>query len=244
MINYQKIFQLTALLIISMLFFFSCSSPQWPAAAVNHQPEQSKTNGNGTTPYLLNPGDEIEIKFFYYPELNDLVTIRPDGKLNLQLLPELSVTGLSVKELKQKLIKEYTTHLKQPEITIIMRSFSNQRIFIGGEVNAPQVLPLIDQMDVLQAVIQAGGFNEDARKDSVIVISRDENKNPYGRILNVQALLNGKEQVKNIYLKPYDIVVVPKTQIAQLNMFVKQYIRDMLPVETTFQGGYQFTELR
>ena len=104
-----------------------------------------------------------------------------------------------------------------------MRSFSNQRIFIGGEVNAPQVLPLIDQMDVLQAVIQAGGFNEDARKDSVIVISRDENKNPYGRILNVQALLNGKEQVKNIYLKPYDIVVVPKTQIA-LTQYVCQTI--------------------
>ena len=49
--------------------------------------------------YILQPGDTIDIKFFYYPELNDLVTIRPDGKISLQLIDEVAVEGLSPSEL-------------------------------------------------------------------------------------------------------------------------------------------------
>src|SRR3546814_16670609 len=34
--------------------------------------------------YLLSPGDQIDVRFFYNPDLNVPVTVRPDGRLPLR----------------------------------------------------------------------------------------------------------------------------------------------------------------
>ena len=55
----------------------------------------------GQEAYVLQPGDNLDVKFYYNPELNENVTIRPDGKISLQLIDELAAAGLTPTQLDE-----------------------------------------------------------------------------------------------------------------------------------------------
>ncbi len=81
----------------------------------------------GTAPgtdYHIQVGDQIDIKFFYNPELNEQVTVRPDGRIGLQLVGELVTAGMTAGELKAVLVNKYAEQLRDPEVAVIVRSFS------------------------------------------------------------------------------------------------------------------------
>jgi uncharacterized protein (UPF0216 family) len=86
----------------------------------------------GTTPpqdYQIQVGDQLDIKFFFNPELNEKVLVRPDGRIALQLIGELPVVGKTVEQIRTILIKNYSGQLKNPEVAVLLRS-SN----VPGEV--------------------------------------------------------------------------------------------------------------
>jgi len=62
-------------------------------------------------PYVLGLGDTITIKFLYHSELDDEVTVRPDGKISLSLLGDVLVAGLSPIELDELLTSRYVEHM-------------------------------------------------------------------------------------------------------------------------------------
>jgi len=79
----------------------------------------------GTTPpqdYRVQVGDELDIKFFFNPELNESIPVRPDGRIALQLVGEISVVGHTVEEIREILIKNYSGQLKNPEIAVLLRT--------------------------------------------------------------------------------------------------------------------------
>jgi hypothetical protein len=81
----------------------------------------------GTAPgtdYRIQVGDQIDIKFFYNPELNEQITVRPDGRIGLQLVGELVTAGMTAGELKAVLVSKYAEQLRDPEVAVIVRSFS------------------------------------------------------------------------------------------------------------------------
>jgi hypothetical protein len=86
----------------------------------------------GTTPpqdYQIQVGDQLDIKFFFNPELNENVLVRPDGRIALQLIGELPVVGNTVEQIRMILMKNYSGQLKNPEVAVLLRS-SN----VPGEV--------------------------------------------------------------------------------------------------------------
>jgi capsule polysaccharide export protein KpsE/RkpR len=86
----------------------------------------------GTTPpqdYQIQVGDQLDIKFFFNPELNETVLVRPDGRIALQLIGELPVVGNTVEQIRTILMKNYSGQLKNPEVAVLLRS-SN----VPGEV--------------------------------------------------------------------------------------------------------------
>src|SRR4030042_6230584 len=106
---------------------------------------------------ILAPGDTLDFKFFNNPELNENQTIRPDGKISLQLIGEIMATAKSPEELRELLVKLYTPQLRRPEVTVIVRTLANRRVYVGGHVTHPGLLELKPQMTALEAIIPAGG---------------------------------------------------------------------------------------
>ena len=177
--------------------------------------------------YTIAAGDRLDIKFFYNPELNESVTVRPDGVISLQLIDEIQAAGLKPAELDQKLTDLYSRELRKPVLTVIVRSFTRQRIYVGGEVNTPGLIVLPAGMTTLQAIFQSGGFKETADPEETLVIRKGENSKPVPIRIDLAAVMDA-DGGSDFKLQPDDIVYVPKSSIANTNKFIDEYIGGLL----------------
>jgi protein involved in polysaccharide export with SLBB domain len=215
------------LLLCSLLVFNclgGCSNTKTSAIP----PSLSTTASDAAQKYILQPGDNVDIKFYYNPELNENVTIRPDGRISLQLIDEITAAGLTPAQLDDALTKAYAKQLKRPVVTVILRTFEGQKIYVGGEVKNPQVLNIPGKITALQAIINAGSFNKDAKLSSVIIMSRGPDNRPIVRKVDLKKALNGEATEDDYLLKPFDIVYVPKTELAQADEFMA-HIYNFIP---------------
>lgn len=186
-----------------------------------------------TTDYRIAPGDLLVIKFFYNPELNEELPVRPDGKLSLPLIGELQAAGLTSKTLESELSNHYQRQLRQPEITVIVKTFAKQQVFVDGEVEHPGQIDLLPGLNTWQAIIKAGGFKDTATRESVIVISHGDRDQPIPYRINLTSDALDRSSAF-FQLKPYDVVFVPKTWIAEADKFTKQYVEELI----LFKGWY------
>lgn len=160
--------------------------------------------------YVIQVGDNLDIRFFYNPELNIELPVRPDGRLSLPLIPEIVAVGLSPLELEKELEKAYANELKQSKITVIVRSFSTQKVYVIGEVSRPQAVEKFGNLTVLQAISQCGGISKLGSLNNVKVIRYYPNGQAKVFNLNLQMVLNGTNISQDIPLMVGDIVSVPE----------------------------------
>jgi len=225
MIKMNKAYVIFIVMAVTITMLLGCASQQAPIKSKVHEfPNTIRQQA----PYLIQPGDQLEIKFFYNPELNEMITVRPDGKISLQLVDEVQAAGLKPSQLDDLITHKYSQELKNPIITVIVRSFTNQQIYVGGEVITQGLIDLTAGMTPLQAVINAGGFSENAKPKSAIVIRKGLDNRPVPIKMNLKAAMYGKSDSADFLLQPQDIVYVPKSTIAKLNKFVDQYIEGLL----------------
>ena len=186
--------------------------------------------------YIIQPGDLLDIKFFFNPELNEAeLPVRPDGRISLQLVHEVMAAGRTPAELTKDLGKKYEVELKKPEITVIVRSFGH-RVYVDGEVETPTELEVAGSITALQAIARAGGLKEGARIHEVLVIRRGLGHSPLVIPLDLEEAIEGTDLSQDISLLPYDVVYVPLTTIGNVNKWVDQYLRKNIP----FNAGIFF----
>lgn len=179
--------------------------------------------------YLIQIGDELDIKFLYNPELNEKLPVRPDGRISLQLVKEVAVVGLTPSGLEKSLTEKYAGELKKPEITVIVRTFTAYKVFVDGEVGRVGLVPLVGPMTVYQAITSAGGWRETSRMNEIVVIRGATTGKPGVTVVNLERVLDNSDMSQNIQLMPMDIVYVPKSPIANVDTWVDLYIRKLLP---------------
>ncbi len=185
--------------------------------------------------YRIQAGDQIDVKFYFNPDLNEHLVVRPDGMISLQLVPEIKAAGLTPRELTEALKKEYSRELAKPELSVIMRTFTAQRVFVGGEVGKPGDKPLLGSLTVLQAIAMAEGFRDTAKTTEVVLIRRRPDGHPQVIPLNIKAAISGADVGQDLALMPYDVVHVPRSGLAMADLFVDQAIRKMIPVSFGFR---------
>ena len=185
-------------------------------------------------PYAVQAGDVISIKFYYNPELNEDVLVRPDGMISLQLIGDIRAAGQSPGLLAAELTQRYTGELATPKINVIVRQLGGARVYVGGEVTRPGVIPLSGGLTLFQAVQEAGSFLKTAQLSQVVLIRRVGPSEATGYSIDVRPIANGASPGDDVALRPYDIVFVPRSKIADVNVFVEQYIRNVLPIQPGF----------
>jgi polysaccharide export outer membrane protein len=179
-------------------------------------------------PYRIRTGDLLDVRFYKTPELNvDKVPVRMDGRISLDLVGDVQAAGLEPDELAAHLARAYSGELQEPRISVIVREFGGQ-IFIGGEVGRPQALKYADGMTALQAIQAAGGFKDESSKENVVLL-RQGSDHYAGYRLYLQRALSGEDYAQDVALQPNDVVFVPKSRVANLNLAVSQYITKNLP---------------
>ena len=221
---------IAVIIFIISLSFTACTASVNNSSPVASVVKQTPSYATQLQEYRIRPGDQLDVKFFYNSNLNEQVVVRPDGRISLQLAPEIIAAGLTPAKLTELLTKTYAAHLDKPEITVIVRSFGGQMVFVDGEVNRPGMINLIGPMTVLQSLSQAGGVKDTARRSEIIIIRPDFDNKPVVLLVNMGKIIDGTETSQYLNLMPNDIVYVPRSTIANVNVWVDQYLRKNIPI--------------
>jgi polysaccharide biosynthesis/export protein PslD len=176
--------------------------------------------------YEIAPGDDVTVRFYYNPQLDEDLRVRPDGNISLSLIGEIPAAGKTVEQLSKDITQAYATYLVKPTAVVLVRAFGNARAFIAGEVRNPGLLDLQrGSQTITQSIASSGGPTDAASLTDVILVRRLPNsKEPVVMELDVTHVLNGREPQLDVTLQPNDLVYVPRSGIASINLALKQYI--------------------
>jgi len=215
------------IILLTMLALAGCSSSATGRARAGAiQPPSTYT----AKEYRIQPGDQLDIKLFYNPELNEQLTVRTDGRITLQLVNDVVAAGLTPAELTAVLTKAYAGDLANPKVAVIVRTSIADRVFVDGEVNRAGLITLTGPMTVLQSISQAGGMKDTAKMEEVIVLRKGEDGKMTAIRADLENVLQGAGAQQDILLRPNDIVYVPKSTISNVNSWIDQYIRKNIPL--------------
>jgi polysaccharide export outer membrane protein len=219
------------------ILLFLTAVPLSCALAQTPQAFSPAPQSNSAWDYRLNPGDLIEIRLFFNSELNESVQIRPDGRVSLQLIGEVPLSGLTLQDATALLNRVYLREVLTPRVSIQVRGYGAQKVYVTGEVQKPGVVNVPGPMTVYDAISEAGGVKHTGSTKSVFLFR----KGPEGKPLEHKLSLyeNGHlTEDANIQLSPFDVVLVPESKIAHVDRWVDQHIRQMIPVTATAGFAY------
>ncbi len=186
--------------------------------------------------YEVMPGDELSLNFFVNPDLNTRVVVGPDGRGVFPLVSGVSVAGHTPEVVSQILTDAYGSILRNPQVEALVATYGASQVYVGGEVRTPGVHPLRGRINVAQAIVAAGGFQDTAKSGKVAVLRRRVADNRLlVRYVDVKALLRGQPG-DDFQILPGDLVFVPRSNIAEVNLFVRQYLNGVLP----FNFGFSY----
>ena len=181
-------------------------------------------------PYVLEVGDELEVRFLRAPEQNVLLIVRPDGYLSVPLANEVRAAGRTCDEVRAEITAAWAREFRDPEVAVVLKKAAAFRVHVGGEVQSPGVFELVGERTVLAAAFEAGGFLASADLEQVLVIRPDGPARFAVIPLDIQAVLEGRDTRQNLALRPRDAIFVPRSAIGDVNLWVDQYIRKNIPI--------------
>src|SRR5215467_1687170 len=161
----------------------------------------------GESEFKLGPDDVVEVFVYKEPELSPTVVVRPDGKVSLPLIGELSVNGKTAIELQKEIAQRLTQFISEPAVNVIVKEVNSAKVSVLGEVKTPGIYKIKDRATVLDAIALAGGFTEYAKRDKVTLIRIDQSGQQHRSQINVEDQIKGRKP-DLFYVLPYDKIYV------------------------------------
>ena len=178
------------------------ASPQPVATTGNGAPRAATTAAD----YRLVNGDKLRIEVYKDTQLSQNLQIRPDGKITLPLLGDLTAAGRTSNELRDSIAASLKEYITNPVVTVIVVETMPQVVYVVGEVNSPGAQPVQGRMTVLQALASAGGFKDFAKKGD-IRIQRPSATGVQTIKFNYKDAIEGRGQ--QVFVQPGDTIIVP-----------------------------------
>ena len=177
-------------------------------------------------PYRLQVGDVLDVRLLLNPELNEEVTVRPDGHVSTTVVSDEAAYGRTVPQLQAALQRDYSKDLKNPRVSVVVKSFAPTRTYVGGEVANPgEYITVGPTLTLSQALARAGGTKLSSDDGSVFIIRRGADDRPEFLSVRYQDVIHGRDPNADVRLAPYDVVYVPKSGIAEVYKWYNQYIQ-------------------
>ena len=160
--------------------------------------------------YRLTPGDVIEIAFPFVPELDQTVTVQPDGYVTLKELADIRVQGRTVSQVRADIQEAYARFVREPSFTLVLKEFERPYFVVNGDVEKPGRFELRGATTLTQALAIAGGTKRGANTSRVVLYRRFGEENAVGREVNVSEMYSKRDLAEDPLLRPGDTIVVPK----------------------------------
>ena len=171
----------------------------------------AKGNAEGvrSDDYQIGEGDVLQVAVWGEPAASvQSATVRPDGKISMPLIKEVTVAGSTPAQVEARIQEQLSKVIRTPDVTVIVAQINSKKIFLTGAVKKEGPLKYTYRMTVLQAISEAGGLTDYAKRKNIYVL-HTENGRQFRLPFNYTAVLKGENMEQNILLSPGDTIVVP-----------------------------------
>jgi polysaccharide export outer membrane protein len=166
-------------------------------------------DGSLNSDYTIGEGDVLQVVVWGEPNASvQSATVRPDGKITMPLIKEVVVAGLTPAQVETVAQEQLSKLIQTADVTVIVAQINSKKIFLTGAVRKEGPLKYTYKMTVLQAISEAGGLTDYAKKKNIYVL-HTENGIQYRFPFNYISVLKGENIEQNILLSPGDTIVVP-----------------------------------
>ncbi len=186
---------------------------QYPLVGCQSQDMQYRGSSVPPTEFLIGPEDVLVVTVWRNQDLSKEVIVRPDGKISLPLIGDITAAGLTAQDLSKQVADKLAEYMSTPTVSVQVKEINSYHVFVVGEVAKPGKYVLKSFASVLQGISYAGGFTTFASRNNVHVLRMV--KNGQGETKQVmipvpyQDIVQGRNLEANIVLKAGDVIVVP-----------------------------------
>lgn len=166
--------------------------------------------------YRITPGDVLEITFPFVPELDQTITVQPDGYVTLKDVQDIRAQGRTVPQLKADVLAAYERFVREPVFTITLKEFEKPYFIANGEVGKPGRYELRGATTLTQALAIAGGTTSAANTSNIVLYRRFGEEELEARQVNVARMYSKKDLSEDPLLRPGDTIVVPKSILGKV----------------------------
>jgi polysaccharide biosynthesis/export protein len=198
-------------------------------------PAPSAGSVAGVEPYRIQAGDVLGIRLLLNPDLNEDVVVRPDGHMSTTVVSDELANGRTVPELTAALTQDYKSILRNPRLTVVLKTFAPTRIYVGGEVVKPgETITAGLNPTLSQAIARAGGPKSD-HGNTVFVIRRGPDDVPQFFSARLRDVMRphdpeASEAGADVRLTPFDVVYLPRNGNAEVHRFLNESLVQLVPV--------------
>lgn len=171
--------------------------------------------------YTIQVGDKIDVVFRYIPELDQSITVQPDGYITLATIGDLRVIGLTVSGATDLITQKSSAHLKNPQVTLTLKDFHRPYFIVAGEIVHPGRFEMDQPTTALQAVLEAGGITASGRSSQVIVFRRINEQDDEVHVLDLHNVKTTQSLEHDMMLEPNDMILVPRDRIAKIDRVIR-----------------------
>src|ERR1700730_10255891 len=154
--------------------------------------------------YALRAGDILDLQYPYTPELNQTVTVLPDGYISLNLLGDVRVSDLTVEQAHDAIIAKGKERLNDPELNLSLKEFQPPYVVVAGQVAKPGTMNLRENTTAMQAILLSGGFSESAQTGQVLLFRKINGDTAEIRVLNLRKFRKTADLERDVQLQPGD----------------------------------------
>ena len=180
-----------------------------PATDAANAVAKGNAEGVRSDDYQIGEGDVLQVAVWGEPAASvQSATVRPDGKISMPLIKEVLVAGSTPAQVEARIQEQLSKVIRTPDVTVIVAQINSKKIFLTGAVKREGPLKYTYRMTVLQAISEAGGLTDYAKRKNIYVL-HTENGRQFRLPFNYTAVLKGENMEQNILLSPGDTIVVP-----------------------------------
>jgi len=166
--------------------------------------------GNEVMEYRIGPSDVLSISVWNHREMNQTVTVRPDGNVSFALIGDVLAVGLTPLELQGAMENALGKFMDliPGEVSVVVDAVHSYKVSVLGEVRLPGRFEFQNQASVLDALAEAGGLTEFASSSNILIL-RNNGGQTEQISFNYQKLLRSGNTAARVLVFPGDVILVP-----------------------------------
>jgi polysaccharide export outer membrane protein len=192
--------------------------------------------------YRIQASDQVRVHFPLGKELDFDALVRSDGFITSPMYGDIPAEGRTPTELGRELEDVYAADVRNPRVVVSMMIMQQQWVYVFGEVARPDRYSLDSQLSLMSLLSRAGGVQSSAKLENIVILHVSSDSTYTYDLINLSSLFE-QNNATPVYLAANDVIIVPRSLISDIRIFIDQYINTFLPPIDAFVRSRYYWKL-